>query len=159
MKSHTSALIAEEVLDAIRDDKRKDSSMSTDIVERAKVWYERLQTTTKRNRNYCTGIAAQDFVGFLCSIGTEMPILDFWDGDIVKDDKGRTGIVKGISISPVIHGGGHAEVLFTDGKIESVRWENLYHSELPDEFLELARTRLKAKGECPFIGGCDADED
>lgn len=159
MRSHTSALIAEEVLDAIRDDKRKDSSMPTDTVERAKLWYERLQTCTKRNRNYYTEVSKRDFAGFLCSVETEMPILDFWDGDIVKDDKGRTGVVKGISISPVIHGGGHAEVLFTDGKTESIRWENLYHSELPDEFLELAKTRLKAKGGCPLIGGCDADED
>lgn len=159
MKKATSYLIAQLVLDAIHSDPRKDRNpMPTGVLPRAKLWFDRLQKLKRVNRNYYASIAEMDFPGFLCSSEPNMAILDFWDGDVVKDKNGVSGIVKDISISPTVQGGGHAHVLYPDGKIKSVRWDDMDHATLPEEYLQLAKTMLKAECKCPFAGNDDEDE-
>lgn len=150
------ALVAQMVRDAISNDTRVSGYTNDDLYERACLWYDRADTLVERGTDpsYARVALADTRERFLCQHESAFGILDFWDGDIVNYTKanGETevGVVKSIHVSPTIHGGGHACVLTLTGKETKVRWDELFHAELPQEILDIAKAQLKASGICPF---------
>lgn len=146
-EKRTSDCIAQMVWNAAANDGRAENEKPKGVLERARLWYDRLCGITAKGRCYYDAVAKKPFDEFLCAVETTMGILDFWDGDVITDDKGRTGIVKSISIECAIRGGGHAKVLFPTGKVENICWECIGHAALPAEFLAIAKVQLMAKCE------------
>lgn len=156
-KTTDSALVAQMVRDAIVNDTRRAPGYTDDdLYERACLWYDRANILVKRGTDpsYAMIAPADTMVRFLCQHESAFGILDYWDGDIVNYTKanGKTevGVVRSIHVSPTIHGGGHACVLSLAGEEMTVRWEELFHAELPQEILDIAKAQLKASGVCPF---------
>jgi hypothetical protein len=151
-----SALVAQMVRDAIVNDPRTSGHTDDSLYERACRWYERANTLIERETDpsYARVAPADTLAKFLCQREPAFGILDFWDGDVVSymNAKGETetGVVKSIHACVTIHGGGHALVLLPSGKEARVGWEALFHAELPQEILDIAKAQLKASGVCPF---------
>ncbi len=150
------ALVAQMVLDAIVNDERREGGETPlgDVLERAKLWYDRAKTLFGQQRFYYGYCIQNGFDKFLCSQESNLGILDFWDGDVVefRSDSGvvKTGVVKSISINATIHGGGSAIVVFPDGVEKHCDWKNLYHAKIPQAILDIAKAQIMASGECPF---------
>jgi len=146
-EKRTSDCIAQMVWNAAVNDDRAENERPKNILERARLWYDRLCGIAANNRCYYTNVAKKPFDEFLCEIEGGMGVLDFWDGDVITDDKGRTGIVKYIVVECTIRGGGHAKVIYPTGETENVGWEHMKHAVLPAEFLAIAKVQLMAKCE------------
>lgn len=148
-RAGTNPCVAQMVQDAIANDPNKTSGLPRTTLERARVWYDRANMLLGRAK-ITSSLRLGSFDEFLCSFDSYAGTLDFWDGDVVKDSKGRVGVVKCVQIAPAVYGGGHASVLFPNGKVESVKWDEMTHSEIPDEFLAIARAKLRAECRCPL---------
>ena len=152
----SSALVAQMVLDAIVNDERREDGKTPigDVLERAKLWYDRAKALVGWKRCYYDNLIQYGFERFLCSQESNLGILDFWDGDVVefRSDNGvvKTGVVKSVSINATIHGGGGAIVVFPDGEEKHCDWKNLYHAKIPQSILEIAKAQIVASGKCPF---------
>lgn len=150
------ALVAQMVLDAIvNDDRREDGKTPLgDVLERAKLWFDRANALVGWKRCYYDNLVQYGFERFLCSQESNLGILDFWDGDVVefRSDSGvvKTGVVKSVSINATIHGGGCADVVFPDGEEKRCDWKNLYHAKIPQSILDIAKAQIMASGKCPF---------
>lgn len=150
------ALVAQMVRDAIVNDERRENGRTplNDVLGRAKLWFDRAKTLVGRKKCYYDSLVQGGFDKFLCSQESNLGILDFWDGDVVefRGDKGAvmTGVVKSVSVSATIHGGGSAIVMYPDGKEAYCDWKDLYHAKIPQAILEIAKTQILASGKCPF---------
>lgn len=155
-KITSGALVAQMVKDAIvSDDRREDGKTPLgDVLERAKLWFERAKTLVSWKRCYYDNCVQNGFDKFLCSQESNLGILDFWHGDVVefRSDNGvvKTGVVKSVSINATIHGGGAAIVVFPDGEEKHCDWTNLYHAKIPQCILDIAKAQIVASGKCPF---------
>lgn len=141
--------IAQMVWNAAVNDDRAGNEKPKDVLERARLWYDRLCGVAANGRCYYADVARKPFDEFLCETESNMGILDFWDGDVITDDKGRTGIVKYISVECTIRGGGYAKVIYPTGKTENVGWKYMKHAVLPAEFLAIAKAQLL--NSCPEV--------
>lgn len=150
------ALVAQMVRDAIVNDERREDGKTPlgDVLERAKLWFARAKALVDLKRCYYDNCVQYGFDKFLCSQESNLGILDFWDGDVVefRSDDGvvKTGVVKSVSISATIHGGGSAIVMYPDGKEAYCDWKNLYHAKIPQAILDIAKAQILASGKCPF---------
>lgn len=155
-KITSGALVAQMVQDAIvSDDRREDGKTPLgDVLERAKLWFDRANTLVGWKRFYYGNLVQYGFDKFLCSQESNLGILDFWQGDVVefRSDSGvvKTGVVKSVSVNATIHGGGSAIVVFPDGEEKHCDWKNLYHAKIPQSILDIAKAQIKASGKCPF---------
>lgn len=155
-KTTENALVAQMVRDAIVNDERRENGERPlgDVLGRAKLWFERAKTLVGRKKCYYDNLVQYGFDRFLCSQESNLGILDFWEGDVVEsrghDGVVMTGVVKSISISATIHGGGAAIVMYPDGKENHCDWKNLYHAKIPQAILDIAKTQMLASGKCPF---------
>ena len=153
-KRPTSSLVAQMVLDAIVNDGRCEDGKTPlgDVLERAKLWFDRAKALVGWKRCYHDDCVQYGFDKFLCSMESDLGILDFWQGDVVefRSDNGvaKTGVVKSVSISAT--GGGAAVVVFPDGEEKYCDWKNLYHAKIPQAILDIARAQIMASGKCPF---------
>ncbi len=149
-------VVAQMVLDAIVNDERREDGKTPigDVLERAKVWFDRAKTLVGWKRCYYATCVQNGFDKFLCSQESNLGILDFWQGDVVefRSDNGvvKTGVVKSVSINATVHGGGAAIVVFPDGEEKHCDWTNLYHAKIPQCILDIAKTQIMASGKCPF---------
>lgn len=152
----SSSLVAQMVLDAIANDDRREEGKTPlgDVLERARLWFDRAKTLVGLKRFYYDNLVQYGFDKFLCSQESNLGILDFWDGDVVefRSDSGvvKTGVVKYVSVKASIHGGGGAIVMFPDGVEKHCGWENLYHAKIPQAILDIAKAQIVASGKCPF---------
>lgn len=150
------ALVAQMVLDAIVNDERREDGKRPldDVLERAKLWFDRAKALVGWKRCYYDNCVQYGFDKFLCSQESNLGILDFWEGDVVefRSDDGvvKTGVVKSVSVSATIHGGGAAIVVFPDGEEKHCDWKNLYHAKIPQAILDIAKAQIVASGKCPF---------
>ena len=154
------AVVAQMVRDARVNDPRVKDYKDEDVHARAKVWHERAQKLKENNRMYYSSIADLSLGEFLCAQESNLGILDFWDGDIVYYlvtngseqilDR-RTGVVRKTAIDPTIRGGGHAEIMFTNGETENCSWKYIIHSTIPQELVDIAKTQFMATHTCPLI--------
>ena len=150
------ALVAQMVLDAIVNDERREDGKTPlgDVLERAKLWFDRAKALVGWKRCYYDYCVQYGFDKFLCSQESNLGILDFWEGDVVefRSDDGvvKTGVVKSVSVSATIHGGGYAIVTFPDGEEKHCDWKNLYHAKMPQAILDIAKAQIVASGKCPF---------
>lgn len=150
------ALVAQMVLDAIVNDERREDGNRPldDVLERAKLWFDRAKALVGWKRCYYDNCVQYGFDKFLCSQESNLGILDFWEGDVVefRSDDGvvKTGVVKSVSVSATIHGGGAAIVMFPDGEEKHCDWKNLYHAKIPQAILDIAKVQIVASGKCPF---------
>ena len=150
------ALVAQMVLDAIVNDDRREGGKTPlgDVLERAKLWFDRANTLVGWKRFYYDNCVQEGFDKFLCSQESNLGILDFWQGDVVefRSDNGvvKTGVVKSVSVNATIHGGGAAIVVFPDGEEKHCDWKNLYHAKMPQSILDIAKAQIVSSGKCPF---------
>ena len=150
------ALVAQMVRDAIVSDDRRENGKTPlgDVLERAKLWFERAETLVGCKRCYYASYVQDGFDKFLCSQESNFGILDFWQGDVVefRSNNGvvKTGVVKSISVNATVHGGGAAIVVFPDGEEKHCDWINLYHAKIPQSILDIARAQIMASGKCSF---------
>ena len=151
------AVVAQMVRDAIVNDP---SHKLTDVHDRAELWHQRARMLQDEGRLYYKSVADLQLDEFLCVQESNLGILDFWEGDIVdylvmqgseKILDRRTGVVKKTAIDPTIRGGGHAEVLFTNGKTENCSWKYICHSTIPQEMVDIAKAQLIATTKCPIV--------
>jgi len=144
------AVVAQMVRDAIvNDDRREDGKTPLgDVLERAKLWFDRAKSLVGWKRCYYATCVQFGFDKFLCSQESNLGILDFWQGDVVefRGDDGvvKTGVVKSIGINATIHGGGAAIVMFPDGVEKHCDWKNLYHAKMPQAILDIAKVQIIA---------------
>lgn len=116
-----------------------------------------MQKLKNCGRFYYSSIADLSLVEFLCVQESCLGILDFWDGDIVDVwvngdvTKKATGVVKEIGVDPTIRGGGYAKVLFMNGDTDTYNWKYIFHSEIPQELVNIAKTQFKATHACPLM--------
>ena len=155
-KITSNAVVAQMVRDAIVNDERREDGKTPlgDVFERANIWYNRAKTLVGWKKCYYDSYVQNGFETFLCSLESDLGILDFWDGDVVefRSDAGvvKTGVVKHVSIAATIHGGGSAVVVFPDGEEKRCDWKNLYHAKIPQSILDIAKAQIMASGKCPF---------
>lgn len=153
------AVVAQMVRDAIVNDGRREDGKTPlgDVLEMAKVWFDRAKTLVGWKRCYYATCVQNGFDKFLCSQESDLGILDFWQGDVVEcyDVNGvhRVGVVKYIDIRPIIHGGGHATVVFPDGDEKNYAWDYMLHSKMPQSVIDIAKAQIMASGKCPFSKG------
>ena len=151
------AVVAQMVRDAIMNDNRKKEDAKFSIYERASEWYKRAQLLRGLDRFYYSSITDLSLVEFLCAQESSLGILDFWDGDIVDVwvngdvTKKTMGVVKKIGVNPTIRGGGHAEILFMNGETETYNWKYIFHSEIPQELVNIAKIQFMATHACPLM--------
>lgn len=151
------AVVAQMVRDAIVNDP---SDKLTDIHDRAELWHRRARILRDEGRLYYESVADLQLDEFLCVHESNLGILDFWDGDIVDYlvtngseqilDR-RTGVVRKTAIDPTIRGGGHAEIMFTNGETENCSWKYIIHSTIPQELVDIAKAQLMATHTCPLM--------
>jgi hypothetical protein len=159
------AVIAQMVRDAIMNDNRKKDDAKFSIYERASEWYERMKKLKECGRFYYSSIADLPLGEFLCAYESCLGILDFWDGDIVDVwvngdvTKKATGVVKEIGVNPTIKGGGYAKVLFMNGETETYSWKYIFHSEIPQELVNIAKTQFMATHACPLMKENDENKE
>jgi len=151
------AVVAQMVRDAIVNDP---SHRITDVHDRAELWHRRARMLQDEGRLYYNSVADLQLDEFLCVQESNLGILDFWDGDIVdylvSDGSGkildrRTGVVRKTAIDPTIRGGGHAEIMFTNGETENCSWKYIIHSTIPQELVDIAKTQFMATHTCPLM--------
>ena len=151
------AVVAQMVRDAIVNDPRK---KLTDVHDRAELWHRRARMLEDKGLFYYKSVADLQLDEFLCVQKSSLGILDFWEGDIVdylvmqgseKILDRRTGVVRKTAIDPTIRGGGHAEVLFMNGETENCSWKYIFHSTIPQELVDIAKTQLMATHTCPLM--------
>ena len=151
------AVLAQMVRDAIVNDPRMKGYTNGDLHARAKVWHERAQKLKENNRMYYSSIADLYLSEFLCAQASSLGILDFWDGDVVdvwvNGDvaKKKTGVVNEIGVNPTIRGGGYAKVLFMNGETDTYNWKYIFHSAIPQELVDIAKTQFMATHACPLM--------
>ena len=151
------AVVAQLVRDAIMNDNRKKEDAKFSIYERASEWYERMQKLKECGRFYYSRIADLPLVEFLCAQESFLGILDFWNGDIVDVwlngdiTKKATGVVREIGVDPAISGCGYARVLFMNGETETYSWKYIFHSAIPQELVDIAKTQFMATHACPLM--------
>ena len=151
------AVVAQMVRDAIVNDP---SNKIDDVHDRAELWHSRARMLNDEGRLYYKSVADLQLDEFLCVQESNLGILDFWEGDVVdylvmqgseKILDRRTGVVKKTAIDPTIRGGGHAKVLFTNGEIENCSWKYIFHSKIPQEIVDIAKTQFMATHPCPLM--------
>ena len=151
------AVVAQMVRDAIINDDRRKEDSEQSVISRASLWYERMKKLKERGRFYYTSISDLLLGEFLCAQESSLGILDFWDGDIVDVwvngdvTKKTTGVVKEIGVNPTIRGGGYAKVLFMNGETETYNWKYIFHSEIPQGLVDIAKTQFIATHTCPLM--------
>lgn len=150
------AVVAQMVYDAIRNDPRSPERLPSGyVLERARVWYDRLLKMKDDNRLCSNSMADHDFQEFLCLNDEWARILDFWTGDIVDkvhgDEKVKTGVVKSTRVASTFRGDSNACVLFPDGNYEDICWVYLRHSRIPQELVDIAKTQFMATHSCPLM--------
>lgn len=153
----SNGVIAQMVRDAIVNETRKGEdgwTLMGDVYERAKLWHNRAQKLVENGRCYYGDIVKLPMEEFLCTIEPNFGILDFEDGEVVEcafSGGGRlTGVIEKTYAVNSSSGGGYANVLFPNGEKRRIRWEDMYHSTIPEEILKVARMQLIAGGKCPF---------
>ena len=145
------------VRDAIMNDDRRKEDAKFSIYDRAYEWYERMQKLKECGRFYHKCISDLSLGRFLCAQESSLGILDFWDGDVVdvwvNGDvaKKKTGVVNEIGVNPTIRGGGYAKVLFMNGETDTYNWKYIFHSAIPQELVDIAKTQFMATHACPLM--------